>query len=208
MAVKQPAEPLYDPSRPAEAAKKKARKGRSPLAHMNAVEVEAGRVDLTGDAEITTQADNEADLKADIERIRKLRKPFGSLSQKLALPERPGYHQHWFNDEPGRVDEAVANGWSHVQDREKKPIRRVVGRGRDSGALYAYAMQLPEIFWAEDVRARHQKAQDRVDEIRKNPFRSKPGQATTADQGKFYSPKDEVMSVREEAPKNAILGTR
>ena len=131
----------------------------------------------------------------EIERIRKVRKPFGAFRQKLALPVRPQYHRHWFNDVPGRVDEAIAGGWTHVTDSEGKPIRRVVGTGRDKGALYAYAMELPLIFWEEDQAAKLERAKSAVAAIKASPFRAQQGSSQKADQGKFYSPAEEVITV-------------
>lgn len=130
-------------------------------------------------------------LESEIERIRKVRKPFGSLSQKLALPKRPGYHRHWFNDTAGRIDEAKASGWEHIKGETGQSIKRVVGSGRDNGALYAFAMELPEVFWEEDQDALHKAAQDKIDQIKESPFRSRPGEAKAADKGKFYSPQED-----------------
>ena len=184
------------------------RRGRPPKSPaVEALPVKAGAEALTADAGIAEQVDERVILRQDIERIRKLRKPFGAFTQKLALPERAGYHRHWFNDAPGRIDEAVANGWAHIKDKEGKPVSRIVGRGRDNGAMRAYAMELPKVFWEEDMAARHEVAKARVDDIKKSPFRSKSGQATKADQGKFYSPKEEVISVREDRASGRPLGT-
>ena len=117
------------------------------------------------------------------------RKEWGSLSQKLALPKREGYHTHWFNDIAGRIDEALASGWSYrMNPRDGKPFRRVVGTGRDSKPLEAFAMDLPLVFWKEEMDARHKTASDRIDAIKKNPFQAKPGQAQASDRGKFYDP--------------------
>jgi len=128
------------------------------------------------------------DLAAEIERIRKIRKPIGAYSQKLALPKRSGYHRHWFNDVAGRVAEAELNGWTHIKGTDGKPISRCVGSGRDKGALYAFAMELPELFWQEDQDARNQAAADKMQGLKSAPFRSAPGQAKPADKGKFYDP--------------------
>lgn len=192
-----------------------ARRGRppKPAASAPAPELEALPVSddeeaPTADAAIVEEVDERVILKRDIERIRALRKPFGAFTQKLALPERAGYHRHWFNDAPGRVDEAVANGWAHIKDKEGKPVSRIVGRGRDNGALKAYAMELPKVFWEEDMRARAEAAQARVDDIKKAPFRAKSGQSAKADQGKFYSPKEDVVSVREDRASGSPLGGR
>lgn len=130
-----------------------------------------------------------AALAAEIARIREFRRPLGAFSQKLALANRPGYHRHWFNDVAGRIDEAALNGWSHVQGRDRKPIARCVGTGRDSGALYAFAMELPEVFWLEDQAAKHAAAQSRIDGLKgAGAFRAQPGAAQASDKGKFYDP--------------------
>lgn len=158
---------------------------------------------MTADAGLTTSADNRGSLQADIARIRAQRKPFGAFTQKLAYPARPGYHRHWFSDEPGRVDEAVSNGWAHVNDKEGKPVKRVVGRGRDSGAMFGFLMELPKVFWDEDMASKHDAAQARIDEIKKNPFRAKPGQAQKSDADKFYSAKDEPVRMTQSSVRSA-----
>lgn len=156
-----------------------------------AVEVQTN---LTADASLTAHGGGQSpsSLASDIARIRKIRKPFGAFTQKLALPERAGYHRHWFNDVAGRIDEAKASGWEHVKDQEGKPIKRVVGSGRDKGALYAFAMELPSVFWEEDQKAKHDEAQSKIDEIKKSPFRAAAGQAKKSDGGKFYSPQEDA----------------
>jgi hypothetical protein len=162
-----------------------------------AIAVDPKEDSLTADSAFVAPTDDRRALIEDVARIRAMRKPFGAFTQKLALPERPGYHRHWFSDEPGRVDEAKSNGWAHVKDKEDKPLRRVVGRGRDGGAMYGYAMELPKVFWDEDMQARNDAAQARIDEIKKSPIRSKPGQAKASDRDKFYSPSDEVLSISQ-----------
>lgn len=142
--------------------------------------------------------DERAVLDAEINRIRSLRKPLGqAFTQKLALSERKGYHRHWFNDVAGRIDEAKTNGWSHVLDKDSKPTKRVVGVGRDNAPLMAYAMEIPELFWLEDMAARHNEANSRMDEIKRSPFRAKQGAAHKSDAGKFYSPSTDPVTVSQ-----------
>lgn len=129
-----------------------------------------------------------SDYEAEVARIRSIRKPLGAYAQKLDLPKRPGYHRHWFNDVAGRVDEAEANGWAHIQGRDGKPMARCVGSGRDKGALYAYAMEIPEVFWQEDQNARNAMAAEKMAGLKRNPFQAAPGQTKPADKGKFYDP--------------------
>jgi hypothetical protein len=162
-------------------------RGRPPK-NADAVAVSAG---VSADTSLDPK-DGES-LDEAIARIRAIRKPFGgAMSQKLALPERIGYHRHWFNDVAGRIDEAKASGWSHLKNpRDGAPLKRAVGTGRDNNVLYAYAMELPEVFWQEEMNARHEVAKQKIDGIKAKPFRAQAGQAQAADQGKFYNPVEE-----------------
>jgi hypothetical protein len=129
---------------------------------------------------------------AEVERIRAHRKAFGAQPQKLYIAQRAGYKRYWFNDAPGRLELAKANGWKHVLDKQETSISRVVGTGRDGGAQRAFAMEIPQIFWDEDQdRNVHKRAQAGMDEIKNRPIRAKPGQAQASDKGKFYSPAEE-----------------
>lgn len=157
------------------------------------VALEAGG---SADVEVAERAAEEAiedphDLEAEIRRIRQFRKPLGAYTQKLALPSRLGYHRHWFNDVAGRIDEATANGWKHVQGTNKQPIARCVGTGRDKGALYAFAMEIPEVFWQEDQDARNRAASEKVEALKAQPFRAPSGTVQRSDGGKFYDPKED-----------------
>lgn len=147
---------------------------------------------LTADAAMApNSAPEEGEtLEQAIARIRQVRKPFeGAMTQKLFLPKRNGYHTHWFTDKGGRIDEALASGWAHrINPRDGKPFKRIVGSGRDGKPEEGYAMDLPEVFWQEEMDARHKIASDRIEGIKKNPFQSKPGQAQASDKGKFYDP--------------------
>lgn len=155
-----------------------------------AVENGATTVDVAIAARGNDMGEDRAKLAADIDRIRGMRRPLGALTQKLALEKRPGYHTHWFNDEGGRIDDALANGWAHRLDKDQKPTRRAVGRGRDSNVLYAYAMDIPEVFWLEDMQSRHQVASEKMESLKAQPFRAQAGQSKPSDSGKFYSPQE------------------
>lgn len=130
------------------------------------------------------------DLEAEIRRIREIRKPLGAYQLKLALPKRHGYHRHWFNDVAGRIDDAVSNGWTFVRGKDGENLSRVVGAGRDGGALRAYAMEIPLVFWQEDMDARHAAAAEKVAALKASPFRAQPGTSKPADRGKFYDPQE------------------
>lgn len=207
-------DPVSDPKAPAPkaaapkakkaaAAKTKATAPKSALPHLQTVPVDQSEPDMSADAGLGGRLGGGDALQADIARIRAQRKPFGAFTQKLAYPARPGYHRHWFSDEPGRVDEAGSNGWAHVNGKDSKPVKRVVGRGRDGGAMYGFLMELPKVFWDEDMQAKNDAAQARVDEIKKSPFRAKPGQAQKSDQDKFYSAREEPVQMTQSSVRSS-----
>lgn len=165
--------------------------GKARVEFVKAVQAQAVEMEDHGsaDAMLSPEANPSApDLRSEIDRIRSIRKPLGAYSQKLALPKRSGYYRHWFNDAAGRVDEARENGWSHILDKDKKPKKYPVGSGRDNGVQYAYAMEIPEVFWLEDMEAKHERAANAVASTKKNPFQAKAGSVDKSDAGKFYSP--------------------
>jgi hypothetical protein len=124
------------------------------------------------------------------------RKPFGSYQQKLAYAKRQGYYRHWFNDEPGRVEAAIAHGYAHVKE-QGKPVKRPVGTAKQGGVLYAFLLEIPEVIWRED-KAAEQEEVTRLDRsIREGKVANKPGDGIRPQDGdKFYTPK-EGIHVRE-----------
>lgn len=157
--------------------------------HRDAVTLERGGtadVDVVG--RVAMEGDTGETLAEAIQRIRTTRKPLAAYSLKLALPERQGYHRHWFNDVAGRIEEAKASGYAHVLDKDRKPICRAVGTGRDKGVQYAYAMEIPCVFYDEDMAQKHKVASDQLDALKKSPFQAPAGSAQKSDAGKFYDP--------------------
>lgn len=196
-------EPIYNPDAPKRGRPPKVKspleetKPSAAVAADHAIEVEEA---ISADASLAEAPPTDGEtLEQAVSRIRQVRSAFGASTFKLALPKRAGYHRHWFNDVPGRLDEAKASGWSHIKDDEGKPLNRVVGTGRTGSELRAFAMELPTVFWEEDMAARHKVAQDKIESIKKQPFQSKPGQAQASDQGKFYSPTEgaEPITIRQ-----------
>ncbi len=134
----------------------------------------------------------------EVKRIASMRKhPFGQFTQKLGLPERPGYKRHWFSDTPGRIEDAESNGWVKVKNKAGQSVKRNVGTQRNGGPLVGYAMEIPKVFWDQDMARRHAVAQARMDQIRKNPISAPSGVARRSDTDKFYSPKAEALSIRQ-----------
>lgn len=88
--------------------------------------------------------------------------PFGAHEQRLHLEKREGFHRHWFNDRPGRVQRAEAAGYAFVLDTNGKPETRPVGVREGGGGLIAYAMEIPQELYDEDFLA-GQKVVDDID---------------------------------------------
>jgi len=108
---------------------------------------------------------------------RDTRKPFGSHQQKLAYEARSGYHRHWFNDTPGRLEKALEAGYTFVLDRQQRKVSRPVGVSEGGGSLMGYLMETPEEWYKEDMAAEQQRINELEDNIRQGEdAQGKPGQ--------------------------------
>lgn len=90
------------------------------------------------------------------------RRPFGTMQQKLAYPERPGFHRHWFNDDGDRVLDANRNGYVHVEENGV-PVELGVGSKANGQGMKAYLMEQP-LFMHEENLAYEQREVDEIDE--------------------------------------------
>ena len=117
---------------------------------------------------------------------RENRKPFGSTDQKLAWPPRPGYHQHWFNDDPGRVFAAKEAGYEHVQDHAGRPVSRVVGTAAGGGPLLGYLMEISLEWYQEDMARQQRLVDDKMNAIK----RGFVDQKNPKDTSSFYAGSD------------------
>jgi len=104
------------------------------------------------------------------------RKPFGSQTQKLAYPPRTGFHRHWFNEEPGRIDAALAAGYTHVEDKEGRKVQRIVGVNAAGGPLNAYLMEIPEEWYQEDMAEQQRLVDEKDAAIREGSVGGRPGE--------------------------------
>lgn len=95
------------------------------------------------------------------------RLPFGSRSARLSAPARPGFHRHWFNAVPDRIERALRAGYKIVLDPDKKPMKRVVGRDDNNQGLYAYYMEIPIDWYVQDMRNARKSADDLERTIRR-----------------------------------------
>ena len=100
---------------------------------------------------------------------------FGQRKPRLAVPERPGFVRHWFNEVPGRIDLAMSVGYAHVKDRTGKPVQTNVGTGERGGGLLAFLMEIPRQFYDEDFAAK-QAGPDEVDRaLKRGDYKTEPG---------------------------------
>lgn len=122
---------------------------------------------------------------------RDTRRPFGSHNQKLAYESRSGFHRHWFNEDPGRIDQALAAGYTHVEDKEGKKVARVVGTNPAGGPLMGYLMEIPEEWYQEDMVAGQKKVDELDASIRRGDIAGEVGS-----DGR-YVPKDRGIMIRQ-----------
>ncbi|HMZ55836.1 MAG TPA: hypothetical protein PLT48_13370 [Nitrospira sp.] len=113
----------------------------------------------------TEQVRNEAERVRRPERI-----PFGVPQSRLNVPlQIPGYHLHFINDSPGRLQQAQLGGYTFVAPSEiglsgaETQYKVLAGRNEDGSAMYAYLMKIELEFYEEDQRF-HQKTVDQFDE--------------------------------------------
>lgn len=58
---------------------------------------------------------NETKNPANAPQLPKGYKPMSEGVLKLEVPEREGFHRHWFRGDPGRIERAKQAGYTHVQ---------------------------------------------------------------------------------------------
>lgn len=107
---------------------------------------------------------------------------FGAMRQKLTIEPIPGYVQAWINDIPGRIDEAKECGYSHVLDKDKKPIYRVVGTLKSGGEMRGYRMKIPKI-WYDENKAEEQEIH--VDRVERDIYEGISGRMVAGQQGAY-----------------------
>lgn len=106
---------------------------------------------------------------------RAMRKPFGALDQKLAYAPREGYHRHWFNDVPGRIERALEAGYEHVTDREGKKVVSVVGTAEGGGPLQAFLMEIPQEWYDQDMAVQQAERDKVMAQIKEGKLEAKDG---------------------------------
>lgn len=59
--------------------------------------------------------------------------PMGSKAGRLKVPEKPGWHRHWFRTEPGRIERAMQAGYRFVDPAEISMIPQQIGGTPEQG---------------------------------------------------------------------------
>lgn len=103
-----------------------------------------------------------------------VRKPFAEREMRLTAPQRPGFHRHWFNDEPGRIVAMQERGYKIVSV-DGKPMKRVVGVSARGDGQVGILMEIPIQWWLEDQRAQQKTADETEATIRRNEIAASDG---------------------------------
>ena len=113
-----------------------------------------------------------------------------------------GYHLHGFNDENGRITDALDGGYEFVSPEEVggvkenvvsrntdlgDKVRFLVGRTADGGPLYCYIMKIKQE-WYEEDQAALQSKNNLIDDAIRNGKNTKDG---TSSEG-FYTPREGI----------------
>lgn len=99
------------------------------------------------------------------------RVPFGVREQRMAWPPIPGFHLHWFNDDPGRIRRAEAAGYTSVE-AHGRPVMQIVGTDRAGKPLAAFLMKIPEAYFTEDMLAIEHEQQQILGAIKRGRFQA------------------------------------
>lgn len=59
--------------------------------------------------------------------------PMGAKVGRLKVPEKPGWHRHWFRNEPGRIERAMQAGYRFVDSEEISMIPQQLGGSVEQG---------------------------------------------------------------------------
>lgn len=114
------------------------------------------------------------------------RVPFGVREQKMAWPPIPGFHTHWFNNEPGRIGRAQAAGYEMVTGENGRPVTTVVGTDRSGKPLSAFLMKIRQEWYDEDMMAIEHEQRAILGAIRQG--RTPAPSTNPRDQGTQYVP--------------------
>jgi len=95
----------------------------------------------------------------------RVRRPLGKRNAKLAAPPREGYYRRYINDVPGRIESALAGGYTFVQDSAGRNWERTVDRNDKGGGLTGFLMEIPLELWSADQEAKQAEIDETDEQI-------------------------------------------
>lgn len=136
------------------------------------------------------------------------RVPLGTLRSKLTIPEdfvdKKRFQPRWVVDRPGRIDNAMAGGYTFVQDsnmtvevgegtdgRDKMStaVCRTVGTHEGGAPMKAYLMKIRREWYEKDQRDKQAEVDKTDESIKQGTVASQPGDKRyIGSQGITYKP--------------------
>lgn len=102
------------------------------------------------------------DLNNGVKRV-----PLGQHVAQLGYAKRPGFHRRWVSDLPGRIDRALAAGWTHVKNlKSKNPEVLIVDKSLGEKGRKGFLMEIPQALYDEDQKVKS----DMLDEVDANIY--------------------------------------
>lgn len=142
------------------------------------------------------------------------RVPMSVPQARLSSPELPGFHLHWMNDEPGRLEQAIKAGYAFVEKEEAvlisadlagtgvgsgtdlgSRVSNVVGRDANGHVLRAYLMKIRQDWFDADQQGIQQRVNDSESAIRSGRQRVE-GENNAADMAARYVKQHKVSTSR------------
>jgi hypothetical protein len=100
---------------------------------------------------------------------RKQRVPFGIPRAKLSVAVPiAGYHLHWINDAPGRIQGALDGGYEFVSPSEvgaessESQVKIFAGTNEDGSPMMAYLMKIKNE-WREEDKITQRRMDDQIE---------------------------------------------
>lgn len=59
--------------------------------------------------------------------------PMSAPRARLYVPEKPGWHRHWFRNEPGRIEKAMRAGYRFVAADDVSVVGNLIGGSPEEG---------------------------------------------------------------------------
>ena len=156
----------------------------------------AERADSTANDRFTrAKQSREAAIKRDAERqtsgaVRERTPDLGGPQLKLTVNGSvPGHHMYWENDEDGKIEQLLFDGFDFVSPDEVRRgsdlvadmdltnrISRYVGRHQDGSPLRAYLMKCPDEIWEARQAKSQRQVNDWDEQIRSGRMKPQEGQ--------------------------------